>query len=93
MFYYSLEMQRMLKPNISLFANTPGGTQLSTVLSSDEATFVNGVFADIATTQNTTKAADNKFKLPGTRIEIVPIGLYFFGTYLVIACSIFAWGI
>ncbi|PUU74623.1 hypothetical protein B9Z19DRAFT_999431 [Tuber borchii] len=86
-----LEMQRMLKPNISLFANTPEGKQLSTTLSSDEATFVNGVFADVAS-QNSTKAINTKFKIPGTRIEIVPIGLYFFGSYLFIACSIFGWG-
>ncbi|CAZ79960.1 unnamed protein product [Tuber melanosporum] len=89
-----LEMQNMLKPNISLFANTPGGAQLTTVLSADEATFVNGIFADVAPAgQNNTAAIDAPFKLPGTRIEIVPIGLYFFGTYLVIACSIFGWGI
>jgi hypothetical protein len=88
-----LEMQNMLKPNISLFANTPGGAQLTTVLSADEATFVNGIFADVAPAgQNNTAAIDAPFKLPGTRIEIVPIGLYFFGTYLVIACSIFGWG-
>ncbi|RPA94121.1 hypothetical protein L873DRAFT_1702796 [Choiromyces venosus 120613-1] len=89
----NLKMQVMLKPNISLLATTPAGTQLSTVLSADEATFVNGVFADVAAAgQNTTAATSAPFKLPGTRIEIVPIGLYFFGTYLIIACSIFGWG-
>ncbi|CUS10252.1 unnamed protein product [Tuber aestivum] len=87
------ELQNMLKPNISLIASTSEGRQLSTVLSADEATFVNGVFANVASaSQNNTATIDGPFKLPGTKIEIVPIGLYFFGTYLVIACSIFGWG-
>ena len=83
----------MLTPNISLLASTPSGEGLSTLLSADDAAFVNGVFADSASlTQNTTGAKDLAFQLPGRKIEIVPVGLYFYASYLFVACSIFGWG-
>lgn len=68
-----------------------------TVLATNEATFVNGVFSDLVASeaQNSTAAAAASaapFKLPGTRIEIVPIGLYFYSTYLGLALLIFGYG-
>lgn len=93
------QLQALLTPNITLFATAPDGSQLSTTLSTDEATFVHGVFSDLVASESqsstavpSTAAAPTPFKLPGTRIEIVPIGLYFYGSYLTLACIIFGYG-
>lgn len=94
---YSAQLQTLLTPNITLFAKMSDGTELQTTLSTDDATFVNGVFSNLVaneTTNTTTtaSAAATPFKLPGTRIEIVPIGLYFYGSYMALACIIFGYG-
>ncbi|KAH8155240.1 uncharacterized protein LAJ45_00249 [Morchella importuna] len=91
------QLQTLLTPNITLFAKMSDGTELQTTLSTDDATFVNGVFSNLVaneTTNTTTtaSAAATPFKLPGTRIEIVPIGLYFYGSYMALACIIFGYG-
>lgn len=91
------QLQTLLTPNITLFAKMPDGTELQTSLSTDDATFVNGVFSDLPANETadptTTEAASaTPFKLPGTRIEIVPIGLYFYGAYTALACIIFGYG-
>lgn len=68
-----------------------------TVLATNEATFVNGVFSDLVASeaQNSTAgvaASPAPFQLPGTRISIVPIGLYFYSAYLGLAVLIFGYG-
>ena len=88
----------MLVPRIIIRAEKADGTKLETVVSTDEASFVSGQFT-IQQAGNTGPTATPSaipppapFKLPGTRIEIVPIGLIFYSTYMVVGVSIVLFG-
>lgn len=88
-------LKSILTPQIYLQGITAGGKLLNITVSSDKATFITGVFGNSTGANQTELAAESKetpFKLPGTRISITPIGLYFFSAYLVLAGSIFGWG-
>ncbi|KAL7270081.1 hypothetical protein RUND412_007220 [Rhizina undulata] len=90
------ELQAMLTPKISLVAQTSNGTMLNTTLSTDDATFINGVFSNLVATSaaaaSASAAADTAFVLPGTKISIVPVGLYFYSAYSAVAFLVFGWG-
>ncbi|KAF2187884.1 hypothetical protein K469DRAFT_661251 [Zopfia rhizophila CBS 207.26] len=77
-------LQPLLVPEIQLAATSPSGEQVTMTLSSQEASFVNGVFAQQATTTNdpsakaSASAAAAKaapFVLPGTTLAFFPTGL------------------
>lgn len=77
-------LQPLLIPQIELTARSPGGQEVKTALSSQEASFVNGVFAQQATLTNDGAAqasasalaqAAQPFQLPGTNLAFFPIGL------------------
>lgn len=58
----------------------------------NEAAFVNGVFSELADNNIPIEVEAPPFELPGTRIEIVPIGLYIYTAYTIIGVGIFMWG-
>jgi len=84
----------MVTPKISIRAFTATGNAVNTTVSIADSMFLNGVFADTPalTAEETKEVKEAPFELPGTQIEIVPAGLYFFSVYLVVACAIFGWG-
>ncbi|KAL9027640.1 MAG: hypothetical protein Q9196_003868 [Gyalolechia fulgens] len=80
--------QGVLVPRIALSASDKNGKVITTVLSSDEASFVNGVFADSVKTSTSagipaSSAAANAgtFVLPGRTLGIFPVGLIITGTW------------
>lgn len=84
----------MVTPEISIQAVSKQGNPISAAVSIDQSKFLNGVFADTPNldAQQSEDVKDPVFKIPGTRIEIVPAGLYFYSAYLVVACAIYGWG-
>ncbi|KAF2731506.1 hypothetical protein EJ04DRAFT_526083 [Polyplosphaeria fusca] len=77
-------LQPLLIPTIELSGNRPGGQPVTATLSSQEASFVNGVFARQASPANPSAAAASAsaavadvapFILPGTVLAFFPIGL------------------
>jgi len=87
------ELRGLLMPDLSLKSRTPAGTELVVKLATNEAFFVNGVFSELkdnnAATANIVAPA---FVLPGTRIEIMPVGMIVFSAYLFVATCIFMYG-
>jgi hypothetical protein len=92
--YHSAELMVMVTPQISIKALTASGKQVSTTINTTDSQFLNGVFADTPSlsADQIEDVQEAPFQLPGTRIEIVPAGLYFFSAYTVVALSIFGWG-
>lgn len=88
----SQELRALLVPAVSLSARTAGGTDLTTALAMNEAAFVNGVFSELADNNVPVVVQAPPFKLPGTRIEIVPAGLYLVTAYTIIGVGVFMWG-
>ncbi|RPA74482.1 hypothetical protein BJ508DRAFT_187551, partial [Ascobolus immersus RN42] len=86
------ELRTFLLPSIALTARTPGGTNLTTTLASNEATFVNGIFSELTDNNGPLTVEAPPFELPGKRIEITPVGLYIYAAYTVLATSIYMWG-
>lgn len=77
-------LRPLLIPKIQISAKTPTGQDVSATLSSNEASFVNGVFnkqatpADAAAAAASASAAAAKatpFVLPGTSLAFFPVGL------------------
>ena len=69
-------MQPLLVPNIELTARSPAsGEELKTTLASQEASFVNGIFAKAATSAAPAVQSAPPFKLPGTTLAFFPTGL------------------
>ncbi|KAI4167351.1 MAG: hypothetical protein LQ343_007276 [Gyalolechia ehrenbergii] len=80
--------QGLLVPRIALSASDKNGKVITTVLSSNEASFVNGVFADSVKTSTSagipaSSAAANAgiFVLPGRTLGIFPVGLIITGAW------------
>lgn len=78
-------LQPLLVPQIELTAKSPSGADLKATLSSQEASFVNGIFAKqaasatdpagaAASASQAVKAA-TPFQLPGTNLAFFPVGL------------------
>jgi hypothetical protein len=88
---------------VTLSGKTPSGTTVNTTLSSDEATFVNGVFAATSSTtitksvvappmQTLVVTGSNPFVLPGLNILIFPIGAIITGVWTVLFIGTIAYG-
>lgn len=97
-------LQGLLIPDVTLNAVSSSGANVSSTLSSDEATFVNGVFSDQAnaTTLAAKAAAESAaaasaaaaapFVLPGTKILIFPIGAIITGIWAILGIGTVAYG-
>jgi hypothetical protein len=91
-----------LTPSINLTGNQPSGTTVKTSLSSSDASFVNGVFSEAATTvtkaevsppmQTLVVASGQTFVLPGTHILIFPIGAIITGTWALLLIVTIGYG-
>lgn len=95
------DLQKVLVPTISLSAIDTTGVAVNTSLSDDEATFVNGVFADqIVPTkaqlappiQTLVVAPDAPFVVPGLTILIFPMGLIITGLWTILFITTIAVG-
>jgi hypothetical protein len=69
-------LQPLLIPNIELTAKSPSsGQELKTTLASQEASFVNGIFAKAATSAAPAMQSAPPFVVPGTTLAFFPTGL------------------
>ncbi|RKF65023.1 hypothetical protein GcC1_126017 [Golovinomyces cichoracearum] len=93
--------QRVLTPVVTLSAIDSTGANVKTSLSSDELTFVNGVFAKKLTNtvpllappiQTLVVAPDAPFVVPGLNILIFPVGLIITGTWTVLIIATIGYG-
>jgi hypothetical protein len=94
-------LQKVLVPTVTLTGTDGTGAQVNTSLSSDEATFVSGVFAAQVTVtksqvvppiQTLVVASDAPFVVPGLNILIVPIGLIITSIWTVLFVGTIAYG-
>jgi len=77
-------LQPLLIPNIELTARSPSsGQDLTTTLASQEASFVNGIFAQTANSAAPAEQSAPPFVLPGTTLAFFPIGLLITGIWLI----------
>lgn len=81
----------MLTPKITLKGRTSGGTEIQAPIANDEASFINGVVIGGPTPSNA-PIEEKPFELPGRRIEIKPIGLILYGTWMLLGVSIVMFG-
>ncbi|TAQ83751.1 hypothetical protein B7494_g7925 [Chlorociboria aeruginascens] len=101
-------LQQVLTPNVTLTGIDATGAKVNTTLSSKDATFVNGVFSQKATTtesdvtpilvnanppiQTLVVASGQPFVVPGTKILIFPIGGIITGVWAVLFMATIAYG-
>ncbi|KAE8451620.1 hypothetical protein EG329_003077 [Mollisiaceae sp. DMI_Dod_QoI] len=94
-------LQKVLVPVVTLTGTDGTGASVNTSLSSDEATFVSGVFAAQVTPtksqvsppiQTLVVASDAPFVVPGLNILIVPIGLIITSIWTVLFVGTIAYG-
>ncbi|TVY15871.1 hypothetical protein LARI1_G006976 [Lachnellula arida] len=94
-------LQKVLVPTVSLTAVNGTGQTVNTTLSSNEATFVNGVFAtQVVPTksevsppiQTLVVASGEPFVVPGLHILIFPIGGIITGVWAVLLSATIAYG-
>lgn len=97
----SAALQKVLVPTVTLTGQTSTGAAVNTSLSSDEATFVNGVFAkQLVPTkskvappiQTLVVAKGEQFVVPGLKIMIFPIGLVITSVWTVLFVGTIAYG-
>lgn len=86
------EMRQILSPDIEVVATKKDGTQLRTPITTSEAMFITGQFAVAAPQQSSAPPPTKPEPFPGTKIAIMPIGLIFYSTYMVIGVSIVMYG-
>ncbi|KAF8426926.1 hypothetical protein EV426DRAFT_707139 [Tirmania nivea] len=86
------EMRQILSPDIEVVATKKDGTQLRTPITTNEAMFITGQFAVSAPQQSSVPLPAKPEPFPGTKIAIMPIGLIFYSTYMVIGVSIVMYG-
>ncbi|TQS34250.1 hypothetical protein Golomagni_05374 [Golovinomyces magnicellulatus] len=93
--------QKVLTPEVTLSAIDSTGANVKTSLSSDELTFVNGVFAKKLTNtvpllappiQTLVVAPDAPFVVPGLNILIFPIGLIITGIWTILLVATIGYG-
>ena len=89
---FSAEMRQILSPDIEIVATKKDGTQLRTPITTGEVMFITGQFAVPAPQQSHAPTSEKPEPFPGTKIAIMPIGLIFYSTYLVIGVSIVMYG-
>ncbi|KAI2468496.1 hypothetical protein F4781DRAFT_397907 [Annulohypoxylon bovei var. microspora] len=98
-------LEALVMPTVTLTGKNPGGQQVSTNVSSNEAAFVNGIFSNdvvmsdfsIASlaVDDVTAGLHNgtvAFVLPGVNILIFPVGLILTSIWLVIGVGFYAFG-
>ncbi|KAL2076089.1 hypothetical protein VTL71DRAFT_1032 [Oculimacula yallundae] len=94
-------LQKVLVPTVTLTGRTTTGAAVNTSLSSSEATFVNGVFAQqltptkskvIAPWQTLVVAKGEQFVVPGMSLMIFPIGLVIQSIWTVLFIGTIAYG-
>lgn len=77
-------LQPLLIPRIELTATSPSsGQELTTTLGSQEASFVNGIFAEQAASAEPSEASVPAFVLPGTTLAFFPVGLLVTSIWLI----------
>lgn len=86
------DLRQILSPDIEIIATKQDGTQLRTTVTTNEAMFITGEFQQLQSSVPSPPPPEEPFKLPGTRIEIMPIGLIFYSVYMVIGVSIVMYG-
>ncbi|KAI9770161.1 MAG: hypothetical protein M1835_006604 [Candelina submexicana] len=86
------QYQTLLMPIITLNAVSSVKGSISTTLSSKDASFVNGVFADGKSSSTSTTTSATPFVLPGTTLGIFPTGLIITGSWAAIFVSVIGWG-
>jgi hypothetical protein len=98
---FSAALQKVLIPTVTLTGQEPTGQMVNTSLSSDEATFVSGVFATQATgtkaqvappIQTLVVASGAPFVVPGLNILIFPIGGIVTGVWALLFIATIAYG-
>ncbi len=91
----------MFLPQIRLSAMTAATGPVNTTISTDEATFVNGIFAAGIATLSTPGAPEVispinsnglKFAMPGTTLGIFPIGFIITGSWAVAFVGVVGYG-
>ena len=101
--YHSASYEKILLPAVTLTGVNSMGKMLNTTLSSTEASFVNGVFADATTTttkafaaspplQTLVVASNQPFVVPGLHILIFPIGGIVTGVWAVLFIATLVYG-
>jgi len=94
-------LRKLLVPTVTLTGTDSNGNEVNTTLSSNEATFVSGVFAATATvTRNSPQppiqtlvvAANQPFVVPGLHILIFPIGGIITGIWAVLFIGTLLYG-
>lgn len=97
----SADLQGVLVPSVTLVGTDATGNRVNTTLSSQEATFVSGVFAAQAAPtpvaqdkpwQTLVTTADQPFVVPGLNILIFPIGAIITGVWAILFCGTIAYG-
>lgn len=77
-------------PSVTLMATTTDGKTLELPIVITDTSFILGVFSPPRPAP--TLPAPIPFVLPGQHIEITPVGLYVFVSYMFVACGIYGWG-
>jgi hypothetical protein len=94
-------LQDVLVPTVTLTGTETNGRQVNTTLSSQEATFVAGVFSTPLTPtiseadkpmQTLVVTGDNPFVVPGLNILIFPIGGVITGIWAILLVSTIGYG-
>ena len=88
----SSQMRQILTPTITVIGTKSDGTRIGASLSSSDEMFVIGEFAQISDKSSAPPPGQGQFVLPGTRIEIMPVGLIIYSIYMFIGISIFISG-
>ncbi|KFA48892.1 hypothetical protein S40293_02597 [Stachybotrys chartarum IBT 40293] len=99
------KLEELVLPVFTLTARTPSGDLVRTNVSTNEASFLTGVFADQvvlsdfataqAAVQNSLEQLRNKeiaFVLPGVQIMVFPIGLIITSIWLTLGLAAYGWG-
>lgn len=87
------QLVTLLAPNVILSAINSNEETISTTLTSKEASFVNGVFAGSPVgAASANSARPTPFVLPGTRLEIFPVGLIITSVWATLGAAAMAWG-
>jgi hypothetical protein len=99
--YFSAALQKVLVPTVTLTGEQPNGQMVNTTLSSNEATFVSGVFAAQVTPtksrvippmQTLVVASGSPFVVPGLHILIFPIGGIITGVWVLLFIATITYG-
>ncbi|ESZ92861.1 hypothetical protein SBOR_6769 [Sclerotinia borealis F-4128] len=98
----SSTLEALLTPTVTLTGKNVSGGTVSTVLNSNQASFVNGVFstqtAGVTKTvvqppiQTLVVASESPFVLPGLNILIFPIGGIITGVWAILFIATLSWG-